>query len=119
MRLYNGEVTAANIPTDEAVVLTAVLYPLPSKTDAALDGIRDAIAAIHAEQGCLLYAAHRAPDDTIVLVEKWATRADLEAHGSGTAVAALLARLAGLIASPSHLTELVPVPLGEASKGEL
>jgi quinol monooxygenase YgiN len=28
--------------------------------------------AVHAEEGCLLYAIHAASDGTVVMIEKWA-----------------------------------------------
>ena len=52
---------------------------------------------MHAEPGCLLYAIHDADDGTITMIEKWESVADLDAHGSGPAVAALQAATDDLV----------------------
>ena len=45
--------------------------------------LRGLIEPTHAEAGCLAYALHRGSDDPqrFVLVERWASREDLDAHG--------------------------------------
>lgn len=102
-----------------SVIVTAVMHPAPGRTDDVLAGIGDAIAGVHAEQGCELYAAHRADDGTIVLVEKWTTEADFAAHSTGAARDALRARLEGLMAAPTEVSIITAVPLGDPVKGAL
>ena len=102
-----------------SVVVTAVMHPAPGRTDDVLAGIADAIGGVHAEAGCELYAAHRADDGMIVLVEKWATEADFAAHSTGAARDALRARLDGLMAAPTEVSVIVAVPLGDPAKGAL
>lgn len=102
-----------------AVVVTAVMHPLAGRTDDVLAGIDRAIGGIHAEHGCLLYAPHRADDGTVVILEKWATAADFAAHSTGAARDALRAELDGLMAAPTEVVALTPVPLGTAAAGEL
>ncbi len=101
------------------VVVTAVFVPNPGRYDEVVEALRPAIAAVHEEPGCELYAIHRDPDDTIVMIEKWESEELLDAHGSGPAVAALNAALEGKLAKPVEVTRLVPLPAGTPQQGTL
>jgi quinol monooxygenase YgiN len=101
------------------VVVTAYFYPAPGKHDQMVEALRPAIAAVHFEPGCELYAIHDAPDGTIVMIEKWTSAGDLDDHGAGPAVQALNASLEGLLASPVEVTRLVPLPAGSDEQGQL
>ena len=84
-----------------------------------LTALQPAIAAVHEEEGCELYAIHDAPDGSIVMLEKWTSAELLDAHGDGEAVARLTADLDGLLERPVAVTRLVPVPVGQPAKGAL
>jgi quinol monooxygenase YgiN len=101
------------------VVVTAYFRPAPGEHDRVVEALRPAIAAIHEEPGCTLYAIHDAPDGTIVMIEKWASVRELDEHGAGAAVQALNASLEGLLASPVEVTRLVPMPAGTEQQGQL
>lgn len=101
------------------VVVTAVFTPAPGQFDAVHEALLPAIAAVHDEPGCELYAIHRAPDDTIVMIEKWESAELLDAHGDGPAVAALNASLEGKLTRPVEVTRLVPLPAGTDLQGVL
>jgi quinol monooxygenase YgiN len=101
------------------VVVTAIFHPAEGAHDAVVAALEPAIAAVHEEPGCLLYAIHDAPDGTIVMIEKWESVALLDAHGKGQAVAALNVALTGLVAAPTAVARLVPLPTGDAAKGAL
>jgi len=103
----------------DPVVVTAVFTPKEGRFDAVVAALHPAIAAVHEEPGCLLYAIHEAPDGTIVMIEKWASAQLLDEHGSGAAVADLNAALDGLVAKPTEVTRLVPIPAGTAAQGAL
>jgi quinol monooxygenase YgiN len=103
----------------DAVVVTAVFHPAEGSREAVLAALEPAIAAVHQEPGCLLYAIHDAPDGSLLMIEKWESAALLDQHGKGEAVAALHVALDGHLASPTEVTRLVPVPMGEKSKGAL
>jgi len=103
----------------EPIVVTAVFVPAPGQFDAVHAALLPAIAAVHEEEGCLLYAIHRAPDDSIVMIEKWDSAALLDAHGAGDAVAALNASLEGKLARPVEVTRLEPLPAGTDLQGTL
>lgn len=101
------------------VVVTAVFRPAPGRREDLVEALRSTIPGVHAERGCLLYAIHDAEDGTITMIEKWSSAADLDAHGSGPAVAALGAAIDDLVAAPAHVTRMTPIPVGAAAVGEL
>ena len=51
--------------------------------EAYMAGAKDCIAATQQEQGCIYYDSHASINDpnTFVVVERWASREDLNAHG--------------------------------------
>ena len=102
-----------------AVVVTAVFQPLPGMRHKVIDALKPAIEAVHREEGCLLYAIHAAPDDTLVMIEKWDSRDLLSRHSKGPAVAQLNAALEGLLHHPAEVTLLEPIPAGEPRLGQV
>ncbi len=100
------------------VVVTAVFHPAPGRKEDLVEALRSTIPGVHAEAGCLLYAIHDADDGTVTMIEKWESVADLDAHGSGTAVAALGAATKDLLAGPATVVRMTPLPVG-GSAGEL
>ncbi len=105
--------------TPQPMVVTAYFQPLPGKHDEVVAALQPAIAAVHTEPGCLLYAIHAAPDGAIVMIEKWASVADLDVHGSSPAVQALGPSLDGLLAHPTAVSRLRPIPAGTPEQGLL
>jgi quinol monooxygenase YgiN len=103
----------------EPVVVTAYFFPRPDVRDQVLAALEPAIAGVHEEDGCELYAIHDAPDSTIVMLEKWTSVELLDAHGGGAPVARLTAALDGLLERPVEVTRLVPRPVGDPVKGAL
>ena len=67
---------------------------------------------MHAEPGCELYAIHDTEDGTITLLEKWRSRADLDAHSTGEAVEIPKAGVHQLLAGPTVVTTMVAIPVG-------
>ena len=101
------------------VVVTAYFRPAPGQHEQVVEALRPAIAAVHEEPGCKLYAIHDAPDGSIVMIEKWTSVRELDDHGAGEAVRALNASLEGLLASQVEVTRLVPLPAGTGKQGQL
>jgi quinol monooxygenase YgiN len=101
------------------VVVTAYFHPVPGQHDQVVEALQRAIPAVHEEPGCELYAIHDAPDGTIVMIEKWTSVGELDDHGVGEPVRALNASLEGLLASPTEVTRLVPLPAGTDKQGQL
>lgn len=101
------------------VIVTAVFTPKDGAFDAVASALAPAIAEVHKEPGCQLYAIHEAPNGQIVMIEKWDSAELLDAHGAGEAVARLNASLEGLLQEPVDVTRLTPMPAGTAHQGEL
>ncbi|KQX08138.1 MULTISPECIES: putative quinol monooxygenase [unclassified Leifsonia] len=102
-----------------SVVVTAVFHPRVGQHDTLVAALRERIPAVHAEKGCRLYAIHDAEDGTVTMLEKWDSRADLDAHATGSAVAALDAAVGGFLARPTPVTLMTPIAAGTADQGEL
>ena len=101
------------------VIVTAHFFPRPDARDQVIAALQPAIAGVHEEDGCELYAIHDAPDGTIVMLEKWSSVELLDAHGQGEPVRKLGLALDGLLERPVEVTRLVPRPVGDAVKGAL
>ena len=107
------------MPASEPIVVTAVFRPVEGMRAELVRRLRPAIAEVHEEEGCLLYAIHDAPDGTIVMIEKWASEELLDAHADGAAVERLGEAIADVIAAPVEVTRLRPIPAGTAEQGAL
>ena len=101
------------------LVVTAHFVPADGQFDAVHEALLPAIAAVHEEPGCIIYAIHRTPENTIMMIEKWESAELLDAHGRGPAVAALNEALAGKLASPVEVIRLEPLPAGTEMQGAL
>lgn len=103
----------------EAVVVTVTFRPVEGAHDELVSALSVGIAEVHTETGCELYAIHDAPDGTIIMLEKWSSAEDLDAHGGGDVVARMNATLVGLLESPPEVTRLAPIPAGSSYQGQL
>ncbi|HET9690237.1 MAG TPA: putative quinol monooxygenase [Acidimicrobiales bacterium] len=99
-------------------VLVATITPKPDKVDEVVAAFREAVAEVHGEEGCELYALHRS-GDKLVMVEKWASDDALRAHSTGEPYRALGKKLRDLVEGRPELMVLEPVPAGDATKGAL
>jgi len=102
-----------------SVVVTAIFHPVEGRTAELIDALRATIPGVHEEQGCRLYAIHDAADGTITMIEKWDSQDDLDAHAGSPATKALQQAVDGLIARPTTVTTMTPLPAGTAEQGEL
>ena len=87
----------------------AIITTKPGQRDAVLAAVRDNLAAVRAEQGCIEYGpaidaegfgamqAKFGPD-SFVVVEKWADADALKAHAAAPHMAAYAAKVKDLIA---------------------
>ncbi|SFR68575.1 Quinol monooxygenase YgiN [Agromyces sp. CF514] len=101
-----------------AVSVVAVLQAKPGLGPQVVESFREVSPLVHAEPGCELYAAHLERDgDTVVMVERWTTRADLDAHASGAPLERLNELNAGLLVKPYDVWFLDAVPLGDPIRG--
>ena len=101
------------------IVVTAAFSPKEGAFDHVVAALSPAISEVHQESGCLLYAIHEAPDNQILMIEKWESAALLDAHGQGEPVKRLNASLEGLLEKPVEVTRMVPIPAGTAQQGAL
>ncbi len=101
-----------------SVVVVATIRPLPEHTDEVIAAFTAAIPEVHAEDGCELYALHRA-DDRLIMIERWASAEALKVHSQGAALAALGPQLAGKVSGPPEVIVSHAVPAGDPAKGQL
>ena len=88
----------------------ALITTKPGMRDEVLDAFRANVPAVHAEEGCIEYAAAIDSEgigpfqtqlgaDTFVVVEKWDSAEALKAHAASPHMAAYGARTKDLLAS--------------------
>jgi len=103
-----------------AVIIVATAFPMPEHRDEVIAALEKAEETVHpSEDGCLLYALHEGPDGRLVMIEKYADQAAVDAHISGAGLAALQAAIKGKLAQPMDIQVLAPHPAGSAEKGML
>ena len=103
-----------------SLTVVAVLQAKPGKGAAVIESFREVSPLVHEESGCELYAAHLEQDgDTVVMVERWSTRADLDAHAAGAPLQRLNELNAELLTKPYDVWFLDNVPLGDPAKGSI
>ncbi|MFN4001009.1 putative quinol monooxygenase [Microcella sp.] len=101
-----------------SLIVVAVLTAKPGKGPQVIESFREVSPLVHDEAGCELYAAHlEQGGDTVVMVERWTTRADLDAHAAGTPLARLNELNADLLERPYDVWMLDAVPLGDEARG--
>lgn len=105
------------------VVGVVHVRPAEGKVDEVVAAFAACIDQTHQEEGCLAYALHRDATDPahLVLVERWRSQADLDAHMTRPYVADLfaVAGTPGMLAAPPELAFLEPMGLGDPQKGSL
>ncbi len=103
------------------VTVVALIKLKPGAEETALAALRPVIDQTHQESGCVKYALHRSTVDPqqFVLVELWASQADLDAHFQKPYMGELLSGLAEHVSEPPAIHFLAPVPVGDATKGVL
>ncbi|MFH8380734.1 putative quinol monooxygenase [Kitasatospora sp. NPDC018058] len=97
-------------------VVIATIKTKPGRRDEVLAAFEKHTPAIHAENGCELYAVH-AGTDRVTVVEKWADQASLDAHGAGDPLAAIAAAVTDALAEPLDIAVMEPFAAGGAAKG--
>ena len=103
-----------------AIIIVATAFPAPEYRDEVVAAIEKAQETVHpSEDGCLLYALHDGPDGRLVMIEKYADQAAVDAHVSGPGLAALQGAIQGKLAKPMDVQVLTPHPAGSAEKGIL
>jgi quinol monooxygenase YgiN len=103
------------------VVVTALVKIRPEAREEALDALRTGIEATHAEAGNIAYALHEELDQPghFVIVEKWADREALQAHGEEPHLKAMFAVVGPLLVEPPTIVFTEPLPVGDESKSTI
>ncbi|TFC33179.1 putative quinol monooxygenase [Cryobacterium sp. TMT2-14] len=101
-----------------SVVVVAVLTPKPGRSQELLDAFAVVSPTVHAETGCERYAAHT-DGDLVVMVERWASVADLAVHATGAGITELGALTDDALAAPTDVKVLQNVPFGDPAKGTI
>ena len=101
----------------KAKIVAARVYPKPGRLQDVIDVYAGFVPLVHKEPGCELFALHT-DGETVFLVEKWATPADLQGHADGL--------YPQIRAGVSDLVDRAPdvwigdgLPFGEAAKGTI
>lgn len=96
-----------------ALIVVAKFNPKPGAGPDIIEAFRQVIPLVHEEQGCELYAAHlENGGDTVIIVERWATREALDAHALGQPLALLNDLTGNLVTRPYDVWITDAVPLG-------
>jgi quinol monooxygenase YgiN len=99
-------------------VVVAIFDPKPGRTQDVVDAFAAIAPLVQSEEGCELYATHT-DGDHVVMVERWSTVEDLQAHGAGEPLATLGELTADLLAKPYDLYVLDNVAFGDPVKGTI
>lgn len=102
----------------EPVTVVAILTPRPGHTQDVLGSFAKVSPLVHREKGCELYAAHT-DGHVVVMIERWTTREDLDAHASGEVLKLLNEFNVGLLERPYDVWFLENVPLGDPNKATI
>jgi len=100
------------------ITVVAKFNPRPGMGPRIIDAFRVISPLVHAESGCELYAAHiEEGGDTVIMIERWGSRAELDAHAAGAPLARLGKLTAGLVERPYDVWILQEIPLGDPHRG--
>lgn len=100
------------------VVVVATMTAKPESVDIVRAACRRAVAEVHDEPGCQLYALHEA-GGTFVFVEQWADDQALKAHSSAPAIGTLFGAIGEHLDGAPDIRMLAPVVAGDPAKGQL
>ena len=102
------------------VVVAAAFKVKPGREAEAEEVLREVTRETHGEEGCLLYALHRGLDDPsrFVILERWRSRADLDAHFQQPYMTKLAAA-ADALEEPAGVWFTEALVEGSAEKGAL
>ena len=99
-------------------IVVARVYPKPGRLQQVIDVYAPIVPLVHQEPGCELFALHT-DGETVFVVEKWATPADLQGHAEGPAYAEIRAGIGDLVDHAADVWVLDPLPFGEVAKGTI
>ena len=103
------------------IVVVGSLKSKPGKEQDTRQALLNVVAPPHAEDGCIVYALHQGVDDPtrFAFVERWTSKAHLQAHLGSPHIAALLERGDELFAETPDIVTYEAVPGGVERQGDL
>jgi quinol monooxygenase YgiN len=106
---------------DGEIVVVAVAKAKEGSEETVEQALRSVIRQSHQEEGCVRYALHRSIQDprTMVIVERWASQADLDGHFTKPYMGELMSALSEHVEGPATIVFTQPLPEGDAVKGSL
>jgi quinol monooxygenase YgiN len=99
-------------------IVVARVYPKSRRLQEVIDVYAGVVSLVYQEAGCELFALHT-DGETVFVVEKWATPADLQGHAAGAAYAQIRAGISDLVDHAPDVWVLDTLPLGGAAKGTI
>ncbi|MCV7178813.1 putative quinol monooxygenase [Mycolicibacterium sphagni] len=100
------------------VVVVASFTVKPESVDIVREACKKAVAAVHEEPGCDLYAVHEG-DKTFVFVEQWADADALKTHSTAPGVTALFGEIGEHLDGAPDIKMLQPIVAGDPAKGQV
>jgi quinol monooxygenase YgiN len=103
---------------DRTKIVVARVYPKPGRLQEVIGVYAGIVSLVHQEPGCELFALHT-DGETVFVVEKWATPADLQGHAAGRAYAQIRAGISDLVDHAADVWVLDPLSFGEVAKSTI
>ena len=104
-----------------AVVVVATFEAKEGEEERVESTLSEAVAATHAEDGCLKYALHRDRNEPrrFVMIEMWSSQEALDAHLGQPSLIPILELAEGSLANPIQMWVCESLPTGDPGKGSL
>jgi quinol monooxygenase YgiN len=96
------------VAANDALVVVLRFIPAPGRRDDLLAAVSAGVRRVHQVRGCLLYTLREEDDGALLLIEKWASRDDLDAFLASPLADELIESYEGLLAAPPQPT-IMPV----------
>ena len=103
---------------DRTKIVIARVYPKPGRLQEVIGVYASVVSLVYQESGCELFALHT-DGETVFLVEKWVTSADLQGHAAGPGYAQIRAGISDLVDHAADVWILDPLPFGGTAKGTI
>ncbi|WP_395307035.1 putative quinol monooxygenase [Mycobacterium sp. AMU20-3851] len=100
------------------VVVVATMTAKPESVDIVRAACTEALAEVHAEPGCELYALHET-GNTFVFIEQWADADALKTHSTAPAIGKMFGAVGEHLDGAPDIKMLTPVVGGDPAKGRL
>ncbi len=93
---------------DQTCVVVVTLRPKPGCVDEVVSVINREIEEIRSSPGAQAYELYRGVDERVVLIEKWGSRGEWQAHFETPAIERLKRDLTPLLSEPAERAEMYP-----------